>query len=184
MVRIVNIGISRSWLSSSTFASVGWWWIHLSALNNNFLKVEKCSSLFPGSPNSPAFVTSTSGSLRSQLKGGRHNRAKVPDSQQSRPSLLRPLGGPQANIEPGASPHALLCFPAAVLEYSDQKQLVGKRIYLLTGYRLSSRDAKTGIQSKNLEPESGAETTEEHCLLACFLWPAQLPFIRSPIPPA
>ena len=76
---------------------------------------------------------------------------------------------PQANVEPGASPHVLLCFPVAVLEYSDQKQFVGKRIYLLTDCSLSSRDAKTGIQSRNLEPESGAETMEEPCLLACLV---------------
>ena len=59
----------------------------------------------------------------------------------------------------------------------------GKGLLHLTGYSLSSRpEASQGKELKAGELE--AETTEECCLLACFLWLAQLPYLDILGPPA
>jgi hypothetical protein len=59
----------------------------------------------------------------------------------------------------------------------------GKGLLHLTGYSLSSRpEASQGKELKAGELE--AETTEEYCLIDCFLWLPQLPYLYILGPPA
>ena len=51
-------------------------------------------------------------------------------------------------------------------------------------YSPSLSEVKAGTQGRNLEAETEAETTEEHCLVACFFWLAHPAFLYNSGPPA
>lgn len=61
-------------------------------------------------------------------------------------------------------------------KHHGKEQLGEERVFWLTDYSPSWRQARARTQSRrNLEAGTGAETMEECCLLACYSWLSQLP---------